>query len=77
MYVLYIYHRADGVYIHGYYFFALVSEMAILFSYVDIFYIICYCSLWAFSYNVLLLLLLLLLLDFLMLQGLHMGYISI
>lgn len=40
MYVLYIYHRADGVYIRGFYFFALVSEMAFLFSYVKIFYII-------------------------------------
>lgn len=40
IYVLYIYHRADGVYIRGFYFFALVSEMAFLFSYVKIFYII-------------------------------------
>lgn len=29
-----IYHRADGVYIHGFYFFALFSKLvAILFSY--------------------------------------------
>lgn len=40
MYVLYIYHRADGVYIREFYFFALVSEMTILFSYIKIFYII-------------------------------------
>lgn len=33
MYVLYIYHRADGVYIRGFYFFALVSEAGVLFSY--------------------------------------------
>lgn len=37
MYVLYIYHRADSVYIRGFYFFALVSETAVLFSYVKIF----------------------------------------
>lgn len=37
MYVLYIYHRADSVYIRGFYFFALVSEMAVLFSYGKIF----------------------------------------
>lgn len=36
MYVLYIYHRADSVYIRGFYFFALVSETAVLFSYVKI-----------------------------------------
>lgn len=72
MYVLYIYHRADGVYIRGFYFFALVSEMAVLFSYVKIFYIIWCCSLWACSYNVFVFFFF-----FLMLQGLHLGYISI
>lgn len=40
MYVLYICHRADSVYIGGFYFFALVSETAVLFSYVKIFYMI-------------------------------------
>lgn len=35
---MYIYHRADGVYIHGFYFFALFSKLvAILFSYFLIF----------------------------------------
>lgn len=37
MYVLYIYHRADGVYIRGFYFFAMVPEMAVLISYIKIF----------------------------------------
>lgn len=52
MYVLYIYHRADSVYIRGYYFFALVSKMAVLLSYVKTFYIIWCYTLWACSYNV-------------------------
>lgn len=37
MYVLYIYHRADSVYIRGFYFFALISQTAVLFSYIKIF----------------------------------------
>lgn len=70
MYVLYIYHRADGVYIRGFYFFALVSKLAILFSYVKFFFkdylMLLYLGL---SYNVFILFLL-------MLQGHHLGYIT-